>query len=656
MEAQSGEVDIYRIEADNTLGAKTQTLQLARTWTGATIGAHGFNTYLYLLNADTGELRRHVFNSNGTGATGAGSTVSVVDSDWQDVANFDSYRVGTTLYLAGLDPWNARHRIYKGDLTYLTGSNWTRGWTDIDHVDIGGTGYMLSYKAAGDPYTLGDTSETGRLALQSIDSSGAHTVLSDSNVVGGGWTTVRFVPIPGSTAKRILFYNSVTGAYRVYAFSTGTGLGAQIGAQQTTTAGLTDIEAYATGTETFLLQLSEDSRDRLDWSEAEKFGACVHQALTTSDTATFNPVVGYQFGVIQHGRVVFRRAWGNSRLSPAAAMTTRTPVDIGSVSKMLTTMHVLKLADDGDIDLDTRISDHLDPSLYTGLNSWTNRITVRDLMRRETGVTSTGGCDGGPDLETTCLPFFTTAQDNPAGSCGGALGQCDRTAGGTSGYNASYGALREVFEYERGLSTAIDVDAEAHALWMDDLELDATTCLADTNVYYFGTAGDNCTLNGTTCVTDTNGDKRVQSRFVTPPDVWSQSCGAGGWQSSVQQLLRLLAGIQHEKVLSSGMTDQLLDMTLTAPNANSAIGWDTPSNWAGPGANQKTLAKGGDRDLNVSGFAVGTHTHISTLPDNAGVVLLINTDDGDSGSSQTNTVRAAYQYAIGQAASCVDGW
>lgn len=652
MSAQSGSVRVHVLNADNTLGAQTGSYNFAKTWTGAEIVAHGFTNYLYLLNADTGELRRHVFNSNGTINTTVDQTVT--SDDWKDIALFDSYRIGVTGYLVGIDPWNARHRIYKGDLTNVTGSNWTRGWTSIDNTVIGSSAYVLTYKSAGDPYADGgDTSQIGRIAVQEVDTAGAHTLLSDTNIPGG-FTSVLFVPVPGSTTHRILAYNATTGEYRLYNFSTATGLGAQIGAAQFTDTHVTDLETYATSTETFILQIAEQSDGQvIDPTKAEKIGNCVHSSLGTD-------VVGYQFGVIQHGRVVYRRAWGNAQLSPAVVpMTIRTPLDLGSGSKVVTAMTVLELDERGFIDIDDPLASMLDPSYLppnASPNQWVMGITPRDLMMMQSGLDSSFGGVGscvGTGLLTDCTSFFAASQNVPSAPCGAPPGlgstECQQ-----SYENANFGALREVIEAATGVDETPDVDQVTKTLWQNTAQLGEMSCAADDDVFYFSAPGSTCTPNGTSCVSF-GGQTRNQGRFNVSPNPWDVSCGAGGWHASLQQMLRFLAAAQHQKVLGPTKSDVLLDNTLTdGIGGRSAVGWNAPVQRTGVGGPFVALEKVGGR-----GSTWMTNTYQGVFPDSVGMVLLINTrapTNTAGGNAQILTSVNAYQYGTGQVGSCTDGW
>lgn len=648
MESQSGAVTVRNINSDDTLGTAVASYSFGKNWTGVEIGKHGATTYLYLHNSDSGELRRHVFNSTGTINTAVNATVT--SADWQDVGNLSSYQIGTTLYLEGLDPWSGKNRIYTGDLSALASNTWTTGWTSIDHLTSGSTGYILTYKAAGDATTTTtDGTQVGRLAIQSIDTAGAKTPIYDDNTVGGGWTSVRFVELwetATTWAPYILFYNANTGAYRLYSFSTSTGLG-PLQKSGTTALWAGDVEAYRTASETFVLLLDEENKPLFEPGQVKKTALCVHQQFQEPNPDDEN-VVGYQFGLSQFGRVVYRRAFGHSSVSPLVSMTTRTRQDLGSTSKMITALTVLKLADLGDVDLDSTVKSNLSSSEYplvgSGTGYWPGRITVRDLLKHQSGATASG-CTGDPlTLTTDCSGFLNGAQGDPSAPCGGLLSACNRAY-----ENGNFGSLREVIENAENVFDGPGVVQSTRDLWATSLGIGGITCQASANMWYFSQRGACNTPGVGNCVTVPDGSNRLQEQYdVGNLNNYSESCGAGGWNASLQEMLRFMAGVQYAKVLSIPVNDQLMDMTLTAPNGRTAIGWGTGAQpeapWAGPNADQMTFDKGGERGY--------LNTSIGTLPDQAAYVLLVNSD----GANKRSVIKEAYQYGIGADPSCTDKW
>jgi CubicO group peptidase (beta-lactamase class C family) len=112
-------------------------------------------------------------------------------------------------------------------------------------------------------------------------------------------------------------------------------------------------------------------------------------------------------------------------------VTIRTPHSLGSVSKMITAMTILRLVDQGKIDLYAPVANYIPASdypavcQYGGLENlpqcWVKRVKVIDLLKHTSGVSnSQSGCtkkEG--EFDETNLPqvdcnafFSNTTQDS----------------------------------------------------------------------------------------------------------------------------------------------------------------------------------------------------------------------------------------------------
>ena len=105
-----------------------------------------------------------------------------------------------------------------------------------------------------------------------------------------------------------------------------------------------------------------------------KVDAAVKSAMAANGTPSA------QVAVVQDGRIVFSRAYGDARLEPALAATTATRYEIASVSKEFTAAAALLLVEDGKLSLDDHVSKWF-PDL-TGADT----ITVRQLLSHTAGV------------------------------------------------------------------------------------------------------------------------------------------------------------------------------------------------------------------------------------------------------------------------------
>lgn len=72
-------------------------------------------------------------------------------ADWKDKNLFSLYYFNGDYYMFGLDTWTGNAVAYTFYGQKVGEDNWTRGWTSVDHLAVGGITYRLLYKAAGDP-------------------------------------------------------------------------------------------------------------------------------------------------------------------------------------------------------------------------------------------------------------------------------------------------------------------------------------------------------------------------------------------------------------------------------------------------------------------------------------------------------------------------
>jgi len=105
-----------------------------------------------------------------------------------------------------------------------------------------------------------------------------------------------------------------------------------------------------------------------------KVDAAVKSAMEANGTPSA------QVAVVEDGRIVFSKAYGDARLSPALPATTKTRYEIASVSKEFTAAAALLLVEDGKLSLDDHVAKWF-PDL-TGADT----ITVRLLLSHTAGV------------------------------------------------------------------------------------------------------------------------------------------------------------------------------------------------------------------------------------------------------------------------------
>jgi D-alanyl-D-alanine carboxypeptidase len=92
-------------------------------------------------------------------------------------------------------------------------------------------------------------------------------------------------------------------------------------------------------------------------------------------------VPGLSLAVVEHGKLVYSKAYGYANLAKATPLTTEHTFQIGSITKSFAAVAVMLLAEDGKIKLDDPISAYLGPVPA----AW-QPITVRHFLNHTSGM------------------------------------------------------------------------------------------------------------------------------------------------------------------------------------------------------------------------------------------------------------------------------
>ncbi|MGM0851958.1 MAG: serine hydrolase [Bacillota bacterium] len=101
-------------------------------------------------------------------------------------------------------------------------------------------------------------------------------------------------------------------------------------------------------------------------------------------------IPGASLAIIQEGKLMFQQSWGEQ--SKGAPVTKDTLFTIGSVSKPLTSLAIMRLVDDKKIELDQEI-DHYLHAFHYNRNRFDKKITIRHLLTHSSGITSYDGLE-----------------------------------------------------------------------------------------------------------------------------------------------------------------------------------------------------------------------------------------------------------------------
>jgi CubicO group peptidase (beta-lactamase class C family) len=110
--------------------------------------------------------------------------------------------------------------------------------------------------------------------------------------------------------------------------------------------------------------------------------ACVQEAMTAYD------IPGLAVAVVVDGEIVYERGYGVKHRVQGGAVDEHTLFRFGSVGKMITGAAVMRLVDDGVIDLDDPVTEYV-PELHFAQGPWTaDHMTVRHLITNAAAIPS----------------------------------------------------------------------------------------------------------------------------------------------------------------------------------------------------------------------------------------------------------------------------
>src|SRR6476469_6714393 len=203
------------------------------------------------------------------------------------------------------------------------------------------------------------------------------------------------------------------------------------------------------GTAFAQLPASEELGNRVD--------AIAKQMLT-------RPVAGISVAVARDGQVVFARGYGMANLEHSVAVTPDTVFHIASISKNILAAVVLKLVDEGKLQLDDDVTKYVPEAPMLG-----HHVTVRQLLNHTSGIYSFTSLPNAADnerLDLTHDQVLGLIKDKPFDFEPGTRWRYDNSAFYLAGMvvervtNQEYGAyVREHVFKPLGMSSASLCDA-----------------------------------------------------------------------------------------------------------------------------------------------------------------------------------------------------
>lgn len=101
-------------------------------------------------------------------------------------------------------------------------------------------------------------------------------------------------------------------------------------------------------------------------------------------------VPGMAFAVFENGKVIFSKSYGLSDIKENKNITSSTGFNIGSVSKIFTAIAIMKLVEEGKINLDAPVEKYLSRWKLPDSEFNKNKVTIRHLLSHTAGISVHG--------------------------------------------------------------------------------------------------------------------------------------------------------------------------------------------------------------------------------------------------------------------------
>ena len=101
-------------------------------------------------------------------------------------------------------------------------------------------------------------------------------------------------------------------------------------------------------------------------------------------------IPGFAIAVVDDQSVLWEAYYGVENIDAASPVTTETVFRVGSISKVFTALEVMRLRDEGLLDLDSRIEEYLPEFEIQSLFHSDEPITVRSLLTHRSGLPRNG--------------------------------------------------------------------------------------------------------------------------------------------------------------------------------------------------------------------------------------------------------------------------
>lgn len=617
LKQKDGNAQVLSLNEAGSIGGSVESYSLHKNVTSAEIHYPDGDPVLVLHERQRGRIATWAFGEDGR-ITGVTSDQTRRALKHKDVVK--PFRVGNNRYLFALDRWYGGATIFpltsSGALSenaswIVNDKDWTTGWSSATFFRKGGNTFLILYKVS-----------TGRIGVKRMNADGTiqpgwFQKPGSNGYWQGGWTHFAV------KQSKLFMYKRHKGRLKVHELSAN-GIGAKI-SDTNIRIGWTDIGAFKLNGNVYLAKLNEEGRTPFDHNMAERFRDVVVANFGLPKTA------GYQFGIMQSGKIVMLHADGWAKRSAGKVLTTKARQDTASVSKMITTASILRLIDDGAFDLDDRMTDLLPAPTSTphGNYGYLHKNDPRHPTLRDIRIS---------ELLTYTARFGQGNSQNVL-SKSRKLDKCDDNYNDESwdssgGFrckdvyqNSPFGVLGAIIANQAGLPLTTDSrDSEAYDqfladVWMREANVDGMKCGPHTKTAYYKTCN-----SGPDCIDG-------YREFVKDPP--KGYCSSGNWAMSTEDALQFMSAMRYGKVLSSDSTDYLFSHQVGRDGeADVEVGW-----------NKAEEDDGGYR-YGKAGGGGGVSAYVMHFPRGVDAVILVNTKPCNGCGEVRGTLTEGYGAAI----------
>ena len=111
---------------------------------------------------------------------------------------------------------------------------------------------------------------------------------------------------------------------------------------------------------------------------------------TTPKSLQKHKVPGLAIAIIKDGEVIIKKGYGFSDIALGTEVNPKTGFNIGSISKMFTAWGIMKLVEEGKLDLDTPASKYISRWKLPSSEFDSNKVTIRNLLQHTAGLSVHG--------------------------------------------------------------------------------------------------------------------------------------------------------------------------------------------------------------------------------------------------------------------------